>query len=569
MYGQLGSRRWARAPIVAAALWAVAGTTGAGEAAGSPGVARTGLVINEVLYDPPGSDGGKEYVELMNAGGTPVALEGVAVEAGNGSGPDQWSVQWTAPAGMVLEPGGFLWIGGRPDGVGGAPGAEAELHLQNGPDAVRIRRGDEVLDTVGWGPLEHEEYFEGSPAEDVPSGTALGRVPNGADSGNNASDVRSLRSLTPGSPNEEDATLLLLRLDPFPPAASPGGAVLWSARIENGSYEAVPGAEARLFWDGTQLDAGAPVAFPAGEAVDVQWTAVAAGTPGLQVHRLEVEARGAVSSLEGYLRVGTGPLVVSEIQFDPREGGEWVEVLALEEVTSLAGWSLADAGGGRITVASDRRASPGDLFLFAQDPDGLLESDPDLDPSRLLETSGGWPTLNNSWNDELGAADALVVRDPEGRASDYAPYGPVPGAGDGISLERRDTSAPPDPEAGWTPTPRGATPGREGVLSGRSPLEGRLLIEPPAIRHGFGGALVLPPAESGRGSWEAAVFDVSGRPITTLGLHKDTAAVPAFWWGGGREEGDPADPGIYLVCVRNWSEGGKDRRWTAPVTILP
>ena len=64
------------------------------------------LVINEVLYDPVGSDSGFEFVEIANTGPYAATLDGVALEAGNGGKPDDWKEVWRGGAEVWIQPGG-------------------------------------------------------------------------------------------------------------------------------------------------------------------------------------------------------------------------------------------------------------------------------------------------------------------------------------------------------------------------------------------------------------------------------------------------------------------------------
>jgi hypothetical protein len=59
-----------------------------------------------------------------------------------------------------------------------------DLHLQNGPDAVRVIRDGEVIDLLGWGEHTYPEFYMGEPADDV-SDQALVRVNT---TGNNSMD---------------------------------------------------------------------------------------------------------------------------------------------------------------------------------------------------------------------------------------------------------------------------------------------------------------------------------------------------------------------------------------------
>ena len=46
--------------------------------------AASSLVINEVCYDPPGPDGGAEFVEIFNPASRTVPLDGARLEFANG-----------------------------------------------------------------------------------------------------------------------------------------------------------------------------------------------------------------------------------------------------------------------------------------------------------------------------------------------------------------------------------------------------------------------------------------------------------------------------------------------------
>ena len=51
-----------------------------------PAVLAQHLVINEVSYDPAGTDTGYEFVELYNPTNQTLSLEGYLLESGNGAG---------------------------------------------------------------------------------------------------------------------------------------------------------------------------------------------------------------------------------------------------------------------------------------------------------------------------------------------------------------------------------------------------------------------------------------------------------------------------------------------------
>jgi len=64
------------------------------------------LVINEVLYDPAGTDIGNEKIEIKNVGSVAVSLDSVALRVSHGTDDTFWAF----PSGVVLSPGGILVV---------------------------------------------------------------------------------------------------------------------------------------------------------------------------------------------------------------------------------------------------------------------------------------------------------------------------------------------------------------------------------------------------------------------------------------------------------------------------
>jgi hypothetical protein len=541
------------------------------ESAGSPGRPEGRVVINEVMYDPQGSDTGREYVELYNPGQTPISLKDIVLESGNGARPDSWSVEWAAPPEGILNAGAYLWIGGAPEGVEGSPDQETTLHLQNGPDAARLRRGEEILDRVGWGQLEYPVYYEGSPAPDLASGEALGRVPDGADSDDNAGDFQALIAPSPGRLNRAPRTLLLEPPRAFPPVARPGEMIRWTAKLIHSGREPLPLAPASVRWKGNPLPLSLPLMIEKGIPVVLAWDEPAPLDRGFYQSELAFCLQSDTLRATGGLYAGTGPAVVTEIQYDPADGeGEWLEITVRGEINSLGGWGFEDSGERRVLIDDDRPVFKGDRYVLAEDPVSLIASRPGIDISSILSLAGGWPSLNNTVQDDLGAADYIVLLNASGDAVDFALYSPAPGAGDGVSLERRAPDYPSHPVADWVPSPAGPTPGRPGYLEQESPPAGELLITPPVLTQGNPtGCLIIPPRTPDGRTWMAEVFDISGRRVRTLGLQAREAGEPAFYWDGDNEAGRGVAPGLYVVSVKSWADGQGARQWRASLGVAP
>lgn len=188
-----------------AGAWATASPTPAGpndaflDPAACPGsctpVTRRPVVIQEVLFDPPGADGtgALEFVELRGPAGA--SLEGWSLVGIDGVRGTTWL--------------GPLWLDLRlnDDGLAvvGGTAVLSDLRLpstlQNGPDGLALLGCDGTVgDAVAWGDPEGFAFAigEGSAAMPPASGNSLARDAAGTDTGDNARDF-SARPPSPGT----------------------------------------------------------------------------------------------------------------------------------------------------------------------------------------------------------------------------------------------------------------------------------------------------------------------------------------------------------------------------------
>lgn len=397
-------------------------------------------IVTEVYYDAPGDDTGREFVELWNPHATACPLAGVRLEAGDGSAAGRWTLRWTGgPADSVPAMGRFV-VGGAL--VVPAANALASLELQNGPDAVRLVWPDGAREVVGWGTHEFAEYACGAPAPDVASGQSLARVPDGADLGGNALDFRAATP-SPGSANERARDAAIVRGSPAasPEQPEPGEALLLSVRVANPGREPF-GGEALLTLSGDALAETLSLVLPsvgAGETLAVSPGATAGG-PGRRVLRVRVTRAG--DEVPGNdadtlaIRVGAGPLEVTEVQFHPAAGeGEWVEVRNRSgEPLALAAFTLADRASAGATLAAASPLAPGSLAVLVQDRAAFTLAHPGLDTSRVV-AAAPWASLNNSDGAD-GFADHVVLRERDGLLVERVPYAAA-GVPAGTPLEKR------------------------------------------------------------------------------------------------------------------------------------
>ncbi|MGH2569639.1 MAG: hypothetical protein ACRDGR_00345, partial [bacterium] len=285
--------------------------------------AASPVVLNEVLYDPDGADTGHEFVELgASLGGDPDApLAGWILETGNGARPGEWTVAWVGGAADRLR-GGLFVVG--EDGVEPRPDAIADLDLQNGPDACRLRGPAGQEDRLGWGEPLDASFREGAPAEDA-TGLALARLPDGLDTDDNARDFRAVAA-TPGEWNAPEHALVVEEF--AEPPADRDGALPWTFAwtVRNAGRVAGPARvralcgvhpeEVLASADGGMLTPGAATRL----------VAAASAPPGVHLPSSDPPAGGDAA----VWRSPGADLLVSEVLNRPRSGGtEWVEILAL------------------------------------------------------------------------------------------------------------------------------------------------------------------------------------------------------------------------------------------------
>lgn len=497
-------------------------------------------IVTEVYYDAPGDDTGWEFVELFNALDHNVALAGLVLEAGDGAGPGRWATRWTGTSRDTIRTRARFVVGGAH--VSPTPDATVTLELQNGPDALRITWPDGAREVVGWGALAYPEYACGAPAADAPAGQSLARVPDDADLGSNALDFRAADP-SPGRANQPGMDLAVppgsLALAPENPG--PGERLRLHVRVLNRGATALAAGAASLICTGDALAdtvrAPVPASAP-GDTLEVT-LAAAAGDAGRRILRARVLAPGDGAALNDAdtlaVRVGPGPLELTEIQFHPAAGeGEWVEVrnrsgapLALGEFT------LSDRGDGRVRIVTEAELPRDSLAVLAQDRGALLSAFPGLDTARVV-TATPWPSLNNS-DAADGYADFVVVREADGLPADRVGYSAA-GVPAGTPLEKAAGAWAPASAPNGTPLgpPRREPPG---------PV--RFAVSPRRV------SLGAPEVElSWQLPWPAAdvtveLYDLAGRLVARL-----MDAQPSTALGTRRVRLDGAGAGVYALVLR-------------------
>jgi len=141
------------------------------------------VVIQQVLYDPLGTETGGEAVELINHGQDTVDLSGWTLATASSE------KDVILPDGTVLAPGKSLliadegWDEKKDNPEWRSADIVQTMTLGNGASFVELKDGNRTVDVVGWG--KEVERKEGTPAPLVLAGESLMRI---SSTGDNAED---------------------------------------------------------------------------------------------------------------------------------------------------------------------------------------------------------------------------------------------------------------------------------------------------------------------------------------------------------------------------------------------
>lgn len=500
------------------------------------------IVINEVLYDPPGSDAALEFVELHNPRDRSVALDGISLRFLNAGRDDDARVVWNAAAGTDLAAGGFFVIGETD--VASAD-VFATLDLQNGPDALQLVRDGLVIDAVAWGD-EAAAAGEGRAADDPPS-RSIGRVPDGIDRDDNASDFRPLDRATPGAVNLPATVLAPLPAVVDPPWRADAGPVAIAYRwVARGWALRQPGVVEVDAQDlAIEADRGDTIVIVRRAALDVG--------DHQRIHR-GMPALAETTSI----RVGPVDVRLTEVQVRPSNGEpEWVEIandgtLAVD----LEGWSVGDATSQR-ALGAVGRIPPGARWVLTADRaawQAFHGSGPEV-----LRPEGGWSTLNDGRVGDPEPADVVRLFDAQARLVDRVVYRRDDLGARGASLLR--TSVIVDGDVVWMRTAGPPTPGSSHPAEDLPTDRPALALWPdPFTPDGDAVGDVLQIVFDATGAdARATVFDLFGEEVRRL----DGAVGPsrAHWqWDGRDGQGRDVPVGAYVLVVHDGRRGVVARR---------
>ncbi len=536
------------------------------------------VVINEVLYDPAGRDGGYEFVELFNQADAAIGLEGWIFETGNGSYQARWKLEWTGSRTDTIGPRGFFVIG--EEGVLPLSDAVTALDLQNGPDGCRLTDPVGGTDVVGWGNLGFEEYFEGEPAADAGSGSSIGRDPDGCDTGSNRMDFAGFAAPSPSDYNHapRDLKLLALGLSRYTPPTLPEIDLV--CKVTNAGTEACGnGAVLAARLGGCSDSMSILDDINPAETIGM---VLRVPNPGSGHHgamawlRCRDDRWNRNDTVFTSIVVPPPPLVVNEIMFKPDgRDCEWIEVLNRSTgLLNVKGWTLEDSRGSPKDIADhDLLVEKGKYLVLVEDEEIFQAIHPDVSQAVFHRPLGGWTTLNDV-DGPLGFADAVVIRDRYGTMVDSVAYAQS-WTDPGRSVERIDPGASSPYAANWSPH-FGASSGSPGALNSVSfhlPTEGSVLslssktFSPNG--DGKDDLVAVSVTLPGEGLVRLSVFDVNGRLVRRLIDGETVDSGRVTFWDGCCDGGSKAHTGVYVLMFEaQMHASGETFRAKSPLILV-
>ncbi len=520
------------------------------------------LVINEVYYDHPGSDGGWEFVELYNAGDAPCDMTGMRLEFLDGRTGVARTV-WAAPAGLTALPDSYILIAGenrRRTGDGALTGS-----LENGPDAVRLADPGGVLDCVGYGEPLPPLLYEGAPARDAPPGYSLAREPDGRDTGINSEDF----TIATPSPGVRNVFVSDLGLSTAGEELLPcrGAAFSISLSVENTGLRSFAGwvvfrsgiVEADSRFEVGCLECWVELDADAADTVSVPISPRHADVMSVEtVLSSDADQSPLNDTCRVVVRTSPGPVVVNEIMYRPeRNGSEWIELINVgPERCSLKGWMLRDLSGSRKVIADDDICiEPGGFLVLAEYPDLVSR----ITASPVIGIEGSWPSLND--RDGRFGADEVRLYDQSGVLVERVGYNDMLGEERGRSIERVSEylcSAAPGGVWHRCSLPGGCSPGaRNSIHTPHGAGDGVIRIEPNpfcAARDGetaISGSLI-----AGEFGFSVRIFDIEGFELRRLFGETGGARIFTCRWDGRDSHHAPVQTGLYICLVEFVGRGG-------------
>ncbi|HQM04016.1 MAG TPA: lamin tail domain-containing protein [Candidatus Cloacimonas sp.] len=501
------------------------------------------IVINEVCYDPVGSDEGFEWIELYNNGSTSIQLEGAKILSGGSS----YALQYTLPF-FELRPHRYLLIGG-------ASLFNAQLNynfsFQNGgseTDGIRYVSPDGTYtDTVLYDSPNSNQLFDDYNlpgthfAPDVPAGYSLARIYDGYDTNNCETDFIAEAKPTPGLANRihcdyalgtynilqennyVELDLCLKNLSPFVPLLS---------------------AELTITQNSILLAQQAIAPIPAWDSLRINLSFTCNSSPLTVILWLVDDPDSTNNILLIPLNSETqADILINEFLANPESGNqEWIEIYG--DQIAQGTYYIADNSTSKIRFVLPAISG---YFVICQNPDALLLRYPEC-PAGSIILAESWTYLNND-------GDCLVLKNETGTLDSLIYTGEE--IIKGVSRERVLVES----TVIWQNcyNAKGGTPGLPNSIMPQTELPdlGKVVLTGSPCDAKAGEKIALAynfPSATNRITCN--IYDLSGRKICSVADYALVNAAGVIYWNGCKQDGNFAPRGLYIILWESQNAAG-------------
>ncbi len=375
------------------------------------------VVINELLYDPIGTDTGLEWLELYNNGDTDIDLEGAKIQIAGTT----FTTAYTFPH-YILRAHRFVLIGEQNITQAVFTTTLAMQNGDTGTDGVRYVSPDGfytdtvLYDNPNASNLTDDYGNIGSHfAPDVFAGSSLARRVDGLDTGNCETDFMAEAYPTPGYPNHVAIDYALVGTE----VIYANDIYTLNTDIFNQSQadddtlsiflDVVLNGQILQSFDIQPIASGASIPF----TTPINITPQSIGTLSIELMLFnDINLADNIWTMQlGELQQLT--LGINEILYNPATGNqEWIELYIPPIVCANNVLTIMDAADNSVQITLPSLCPQ--YLVVCRDQDLLMEKYPDCPGGSIIEVSS-LPALNNE-------GDSIILLDDNGTVIDSMSY---------------------------------------------------------------------------------------------------------------------------------------------------
>lgn len=523
-------------------------------------------LIHEIMPDPnpPVSLPGAEYVEIYHNGLSSFDLGDYALKVGN---------RMTDLGEQVVSPGSFVILCSSADtahysGYGTVAGLEQMPVLPNEGATVEILDGSgNIIHAVSYS----REWFQDSKKDDGGWSLEMVNTEYPCAGMSNWRASTDLRGGTPGAPNSLEETYPDLE-GPVALAAIPAGSQSLRVRFDEVlSGNGIGPAKFSLMPEIRLEDA---ILIGPDEVKLTFSDPLAAGTVYTLTISDVMDCLGNPAK-EQLVRFGLpqpvdpGDLVINEILFNPATGGSrFVEVLnCSDDVLDANGLVIGGLGShnaGLKRIGVSHLIFPGDLVVFAEHRQDILDRYQVPDPGHLVETD--LPVWGSARGNVSLLSDGAVI---DSFTYSEGWHHPLLGDVNGVSLERISKQMPTHARDSWQSAAASAgyaTPTGQNSQFVRFKGAGMpYRIQPRIFSPDHDGyadfLLIIFEQEDTQVAGSVYIYDTAGNYIRCISKNETIGTEAAYQWDGTNDRGELQEVGTYLIFIEIFNPEGLSQRF--------